>query len=315
MARDANGGIGMTIKGKYAALFILSVASYVAFSGVAHAGGLVYFSITPGGNWNQNSTWSVGGSVPGAADIAAINDGFPVVITDTQSASQLVAADAVSIGGDLTVGVLLTVGSGGLGTVVTTSGATLTTGGMNVGAASTGTYVHDGVVPSTSTVLIGSLGVGSIASGEFEIRGSNGPILATSASVIFGIASTLRITPTANGGAGLVPITGGTVFLQPGSTLVLDDSLHTPRVGDSWTVITGASSITGSFTNLLAPAGVTISQVVAKAVGTVTITVTAAPAPALPATSYWGLAILVSLLIVTGLFYVAHRRRSAIAID
>lgn len=301
--------IEMNIKGRYTSLVIVGVAFYLVFGGVAHA---QFTSIVDGGNWNQSTTWNPAG-VPGGGDAVNIVNGFSVVVTDTQAASIIFANDDLNNSGALTVTSQLILGSNAPG-VLTTSGGTLLVNQMFVGFTAAGAYVHDGNVSAETTVQT-FLFIGSSGDGEVEIRGSNGtPFNASTAAVIINARGTLRVTPTANGVAGLLPFMANNLTLDPGNTLVLDDSLYTPQLGDSWDIVS-ATSITGAITNLVAPPGVTFSVTVAKGASLITITVTAVPAASLPASSYWGLAILVSLLPVVGLFYVARRRRSTVAID
>ena len=165
------------------------------------------------------------------------------------------------------------------------------------------------------TFFSNHISVGMFGStGELEIRGPNGPFSITS-SLQVGSDGTLRITPTANGPAGLIPITAGSLQIGTiGSTLLLDDSLYTPQLGDSWDVATGFVT-SATFANLNAPAGITISQAVSKGggSGTITITVTAVAA-ATPATSTWGLAVLVFVFLSIAVFYV-HAADDALSRD
>ena len=89
-------------------------------------------------------------------------------------------------------------------------------------------------------------------------------------------------TPNTN----LTRINVGTVNIDTGATLEFDPQ-YTPEVGDNWFIFISQNVVGGTsaiFTNVVTPAGITISQIVAPTRGgeleKMTVTVTAVPTPA-----------------------------------
>ena len=127
-------------------------------------------------------------------------------------------------------------------------------------------------------------------SGTLTIEGGAGSFEGTNVgddgTVHFTSESTLVIRPdgpTPNDN--LTRIDVGTVNIDTGATLELDP-LYTPQVGDNWFIFISQSVVGGTsaiFTNVVTPAGVTISQIVAPTRGggpeKMTVTVTAVPTP------------------------------------
>ena len=218
--------------------------------------------------------------------------------------------------GDLTINsTVMVVGGGNVGTV-NLSGGTLTASGLRVGnigsgffnmsggtfvagtvfipTASPGTsgsfVISGGTLTLSSTMTIGdalnsSPGTLTIESGAASFDGTNNR---QDGTVHFTSESTLVIRPdgpTPN--TNLTRIYVGTVNIDTGATLEFDPQ-YTPAVGDNWFIFISQNVVGGSaaiFTNVVTPAGITISQIVAPTRGVpvgpekMTVTVTAVPTP------------------------------------
>ncbi|HRX83896.1 MAG TPA: sialidase family protein [Phycisphaerae bacterium] len=248
---------------------VLSVALVVAATGRSALAGGTFINTVQDGAWNDASTWDL--RVPDAflADQARIAH-FVTANGAGQNSNVLSvgwsAGDGVlaMTSGDLTIDNHLSVGTGGHSGHVDVSGGTMQMDELVLGFGGPGWMtVSGGLLSVSRDIKIGE----SATSGCLTIVG-NGATIALSGSVWsssnlrIGANGTLMIVPTADGAAGLTAIDCNqeVVLLDAASTLELDLSSYSPSVNDSWTVITDAEMISGSFGSLVAPAGFGLQQ-------------------------------------------------------
>ena len=299
---------------------LMGVVCFLGVQGLAFAGGTVT-NTTQNGAWSSVSTWDNG--VPVIADSQAFVTHVVGLTTAGRGTSSLNVGASAGAGtlnissGDLTISSVTSVGTGGnIGTL------NLSGGSLNPGILKMGSFVSAGFINmsggslSAATVdipqsapgssasfvlsggtltLSGTIRVGDAANsspGTLTIEGGAASFEGTTGgndgTVHFTSESTLVIRPDGPmPNTNLTRINVGTVNIDTGATLELDP-LYTPEVGDNWFIFISQNVVGGSaaiFTNVVTPAGVTISQIVAPTRGVpvgpekMTVTVTAVPTP------------------------------------
>ncbi|MDK1020513.1 MAG: hypothetical protein QGD90_02615 [Candidatus Hydrogenedentes bacterium] len=298
---------------------LIGVVCFLGLQGLALAGGPAIFSVQ-NGPWSDPDTWDAGVPDAGVGNDAKISHVVGVTAAG-QGAGGLSVGYSAGAGtlnissGDLTIGGTL-LGSDGNSGTVNLSGGTFTLGSLlviNLGtfnmtggslvavtvdipdnfiSGNSGSLALSGGTLSLSGVMtIGGVtfsdpGTLTIEGGAGSFEGTNGGIDGT---VHFTSESTLVIRPdgpTPN--TNLTRINVGTVNIDTGATLEFDPQ-YSPQIGDNWFIFISQNPVGGTepsanFTNVVTPAGFTISQDVALTRGFVpekmTVTVTAVPVPA-----------------------------------
>ncbi len=211
------------------------------------------------GNWDDPATWDI--RVPGTEESDSANVVHDVLVnTSTPETSDLVVGTAAGPGTiDVTSGFLSIFNNGYIGGgtnpgVVNLTGGAIDAFTLDVGVQSAGELNVSG----------GSLDIGSFLE-EFRVGADGFPGTVTveggdatfniNGNVNFGADGTLRVRPTGNGAAGLTTVQSTEAqVIDPGSTLIFDDSLYMPQVGDSWEIITFAAKQSfDRFLNIVLP--------------------------------------------------------------
>ena len=260
---------------------VMAGAAMLVVSQSALAGGGEVSSVQDG-NWNDPNTWdirvpdaSLGDQVYIVHNVSA--NGVGQNATDV-NVGWLAGSGSLSMSsGELNLDRNLSVGSFGNQGSVSVSGGTVQTESLYIGEGLM--TVSGGHLSVAQEITVGS----STSSGRLVIVGH-----AATLGLLGGDASapnlrirtngTLAIVPTADGAAGLSAIdcSQEEVVLDAAATLELDTSSYSPSLNDSWTVITDAKSITGSFGSLVAPPGFVLQQDF-EVPGELTIRVTETP--------------------------------------
>ena len=207
-----------------------------------------------GGDWRSNTNWQV---APGAENTFQPSHRSDVKIN--QSSVTLLAAAAIARAGSLEVG------QSGAGRLEI-QGATL-----NVSQAE-GVVIHgSGTIHQSSGWLLTDVlrfGADGTAPARFQVDAGLVNVFGDVVDDAFQSSLEIRggqftVSGDLNFGGNLVsdpnshpPIqVGGGVTLQTGAALTLEfGSGVTPMVGDSWTLISGSTGITGSFSSITGPA-------------------------------------------------------------
>ena len=159
------------------------VAACAGLAGLSAGAADVDWSVASG-TWNVGANW--GGSAPGAADDARVNNAGTATLASDQSVS------TVAVG----------VGSSNSGTVIQNAGELTTTGSVTVGGDNgTGEWTLN----NGSLVVGGDLNVA-------EEAGSTGVVEVNSGSSV--TAANIIFNPTAAGGDGTVTQSGGSVLVE-----------------------------------------------------------------------------------------------------
>lgn len=266
------------------AIGVLVVASVAATGQSALAGG-EYVNTVQDGNWNDPNTWDIRVPIASLTDQARIAHN---IIANEAGQNTNVLHIGWSAGngtltinsGELNVTSSLLVGSDGNQGELDVTGGSVQSDSLRVGFHGPGQMeVSGGSIQVERNIEIGV----NDSPGSLRIAGNGAELEHLGLSILtydllVGSNGVLVIAPTENGASGLTTINCNQVgiLLNRASTLELDTSSYLPSLGDSWTVFTDASLITGSFGSLVAPAGYALQQDITTS-GVLTIEVTQTP--------------------------------------
>jgi hypothetical protein len=247
-----------------------------------------WFSSTAG-DWSAPSTWFAGAIPPSGWDVVVRHDveitmpgSFARILTLDTGASLTLTSGQLESGLNTSL-VQHSIGSAfGAGTVVQTGGVWNLAGtdeSLNVGGAGVGSYTISGgsLSGASANLRVGGFFFAN-APGIFTVEGAT-PVLSFDNMQVGGTSGPatgeLVVRPAGNGAMGLSTISlSGTLTLNANSVLTLEPQ-YPLQAGDSWTLVSAAAGITGTFGSVDLPSGIT--AMVDDAAGQLTLTITGVP--------------------------------------
>ncbi|MEZ6084407.1 MAG: exo-alpha-sialidase [Phycisphaerae bacterium] len=257
----------------------------VAATGQSVLAGGAYVNTVQDGTWNDPTTWDSG--VPNARLDHQARIAHDIVANEAgQNTNAVIVGWSLGNGtltidsGELNVTSDILVGSAGNQGEFDVTGGSVQSNSLRVGFYGPGQMeVSGGSIQVDRNIEIGV----NDSPGRLRIAGNGAELEHLGLSIqtydlLVGANGVLIIAPTENGASGLTTINCNQVgiLLNRASTLELDTSSYLPSLGDSWTVFTDASLITGSFGSLVAPTGYALQQDITTT-GVLTIEVTQTP--------------------------------------